>query len=508
MLVVPRFSLLRVKAILLVISAVMALGPTTMAWADVAGVIDAQILSLSDSQKTVLLNIGKRERVRSGDWLVLIKDTQDKDGLRYRLVARGRVLRSSPKRAMVMLYKVHAKDLLARGTYQVLAESCTMNGRRDLQNDRLKLIDGAATMPATVADKREGDLDTLAIRKDAYGKIQKNHEDGWQPTRDGVLIDGDAWVEKDERGKVRYAEALWRSPLEADFARGARMETFDKMVATHLMRINDPFYSYEKFYNFQKASLEGGPSGTVYEEFMEAESKRRDREVLMRRQLLSKGDGWSSDYSDEELGRMLESVGSLHEADRRASAQVLARSWLLGGSLGLNLLDNENRTDSANARKAKWNMEAQAEWFPAPRHETVRRLGLWFGGRYVEDGVSIGARNARYTESGLALGFNWHPWQFPTVVGQSIVFVGAGVRNGRASLELATGERGSYGVFAIPMLVGGVKHNFRSGWGLRLALSVEKLQLEQTATNSVGGELPGRTDLQDGRLSLGLTRFL
>jgi len=117
MLVVPRFSLLRVKAILLVISAVMALGPTTMAWADVAGVIDAQILSLSDSQKTVLLNIGKRERVRSGDWLVLIKDTQDKDGLRYRLVARGRVLRSSPKRAMVMLYKVHAKDLLARLGY-------------------------------------------------------------------------------------------------------------------------------------------------------------------------------------------------------------------------------------------------------------------------------------------------------------------------------------------------------------------------------------------------------
>lgn len=484
---------------------------TTMAMGDSgADVITTQILNISDSGKTLLLDVGINQQLKAGDWMILLQQTNDPRGPKLVPVVRGRVLRSSPKRAMVMSYKIYENHRPAKaGRYWLMSEGRSLNGRRNLENDRQKITDTSKSMPETVANKQSGDKDTLALRIDEYRVLRKNHELGESYAKDGALIDGDEWVTAGS-GNDRYARSMWRSPHAAEFARDKRMETFDKMVANYLWKVNEPDYTYEKFYadHHRAMGLSSVTTQTVYQKHLDQVAISKAKEARLHQEILVKGESWSSDYSDEELARVLESVGEIDEINRREQAVVVVHTWQLAGNLGVNILDNENRADASNSRKAKWNLEALAEWYPSPHHDVMRRLGITFGGRYVEDGVSVGDLNARVTETSFSVGGNWHFWQFPFAVEKNIPFVGAGIRTGIASLAIPSrGERGSYTVLGVPMVVGGVKYNFRSGWGLRLAASMEKLLMEQTSVNVRGGNLPQRTDLLDGRLSMGLTRF-
>ncbi len=478
------------------------------------GVVEARLLSKSSTGKTVLLNVGAWESVNTGDFAVLMRRVGPGDGKGMQVVpvAKGRVLKASRNRSVWMLYKVFdAAQLVLRDPYLVATESSTMSGRRDLESDRARLVDERAQMAATANSKQRGDRDHLAVKGADYRVLDEMHPLDERYEKDGTLHDLDAWVTVGSKGQEKYARALWRSPHEDEFARTQRLETFEKIVVNYLRRVNEPGFNYATFYA-SAPDGSGMPAKNTfrseYMAFLENREENRAQDAEFHREILKKGDSWSAQYSDEELARLMSRVGGLQERERREAALVVARSWQSSGSFGLNLLDNENRADAEGARKAKWNVELMGEWFPAPRHATAERLGIWGGVRYVEDGVSIGSLNAQATETSLALGAAWHPFRSPFTVGQNIPFVGVGVRSGVSRLQVAsTGEKGNYALFSAPALVAGVKYHFTSGWGLRVAGSVEKLLLEQTGTTRLDGDLPGRTEILDGRLSIGLTKF-
>lgn len=494
----------------------LTLFSSVAAFAREGGVVEARLLSKSGSSRTVLLNVGQLDQVRSGDFLVFIRKTRSPldDQDRLLSVAKGRVIQAGRNRSIVMLYRVEdLRQIVEKEKYIIAVESIMMAGRRSLHNDRLTLVDEKKLLPQDLEEKRKGNRDTLALRRDDYNVGKKNHELGETYAKDGTLHDVDEWVTVGRDNQQKYARALWRSPYQEDFALQKRLEGFDKLVANYLARVNDDDYNYDAFYAEQKRDgngvhQDGSASVDQYEEYMNQARNEQLREADLYREMLAKGQGWSDEYSDEELSNRLSRVGFVVEQERRQTALVVTRSWQLMGSLGLNLLDNENRADPANSRNLKWNVEVGGEFFPARKHPTFERLGLWGSLRYLQDGISVGDLNAQLDERSFGVGFNWHFMLPAWAVNRTIPFLGTGVRMGVATLKIpSTTQQANYSMLSVPMVVGGLKYNLRSGWGLRLALSMEKLLLDQTESNVANSELPARTDFLDGRLSFGVTKF-
>lgn len=480
------------------------------------GLAEARLLSKSSSGQSVLFNIGELDSVKVGDFGVIMRriSEQDKIAIRVIPVASARVIRVSKNRSLWFLFDIKdTTQLILRDSYIVTTETMSLNGRRTLENTRLTVIDNKEDLPGNLANKKEGDKDLLSLRKEDYELVKNTHKLGESWEKDGQLFDANEWVAVDKAGQQKYAKGLWRSPYEKDFAEQKRLETFHKIVVNYLTRVNDPTFNYGDFYFEQTKDYTGefrqaGVAQTKYQEFLEEEKRKVSKETELYQELLDKGQAWSADYSDEELSDLLNRVGIVYERDRRRTATVRTYNWQSFGSVSFNLLDNENRADSENARKAKLGIEVGAEWFPAARHDDLQKFSLWSSVRYVEDGVSIGNLNARSQEYSLSLGVTWHPFETPFSIDRNVPFIGVGFRTGVTNLSTpSTRDEANYYLLSFPVIVGGLKYSFRSGLGLRVAMSVEKLTLEQTEANREVSSLPTRQDILDGRVNFGLTKF-
>lgn len=492
---------------MLVVITSLWLAMVGVAHAQSGGVAEARLLSKSSSANTLLLNIGDLDDVKSGDHGILLRRVRAQDVMAIRVVpvARGRVVRSTRHRSIWFLYDVpDTSQLVLRDLYLVTTESMAMKGRRMLENTRLNVIDEKKNLPANLAAKQEGDKDLLAIRKAEYESVRRTHKLGESWAKDGQLHDVSEWVTVDKDGQQKYARSLWRSEYEKDFAVKKRLETFEKIVTTYLERINDPLFNYGDFYWEQ--TRRGTSNINVAQEFKENEQRQLNKQAQTYRKLLEKGQAWSEDYSDEELAGMMNEIGVVYEQDRRRTVATRFYNWQVLGSLGLNMLDNENRADAENATKVKWNMELGGEWFPAPRHESAQKFSVWSFARFVQDGVSVGQLNATSKEYSLGLGMTWHMLHSPFATAVNIPFLSLGVRTGVNKL-VTTGEQANYSMESFPTIAGGIKYNFRSGVGLRLAASFEKLILEQTESNQTVSTLPQKEEILEARLNLGVTKF-
>ncbi len=492
---------------MLVVITSLWLAMVGVAHAQSGGVAETRLLSKSSSGSTLLLNVGDLDNVKTGDHGIILRRIRAQDVMAIRIIpiAKGRVIRSTRHRSLWYLYDVpDTTQLILRDNYLVTTESMAMNGRRTLESSRLKVVDEKKNLPANLNSKQEGDKDLLAIRKEEYESVKRTHKLGESWAKDGQLHDVDEWVSVDKNGQQKYARGLWRSPYEKDFALRKRLETFEKIVSNYLERVNDPAFNYGDFYWEQLKR--GSSNQNIASEFKENEQRALSKEAQTYRKMLEKGQAWSEDYSDEELADMMNQIGVVYEQDRRRTVAIRSYDWQLVGSLGLNMLDNENRADSENSSKVKWNAEFGGEWFPAPRHETAQQFSLWSFARYVSDGVSVGQLNAQTLEYSLGLGMTWHFLHSPFASNTNIPFLSLGVRTGVVRLTSA-GEEANYSMESFPTIAGGIKYNFRSGIGLRLAASFEKLILEQTESNQTVSALPQKEEILEGRLSFGVTKF-
>jgi len=484
------------------------------AQARTGGVTEARLLSKSSSAQTILLNIGDLEQVKTGDYAVLMRRVRAQDVMAFRIIpiAKGRVVRTGRNRSIWFLYDIPDKSqLVLRDTYLITTESMSISGRRELENTRLNVVDEKQDLPSNFAAKNEGDKNLLALRKKEYTSVRETHKLGEAPEKDGVLYDASMYVTEGKNGEMKFPRALWRSPYEKDFAKQKRLETFEKIVSVYLERVNDPLFNYGDFYWRHFRSESGQLSAmrsyqNTYDQLLEEENKSLTKEAAQYRELLEKGQAWSAEYSDEELAAMMNKIGIVYEQDRRRTIATKLYNWQLMGSLGLNMLDNENRADQENASKAKWNFELGGEWFPVPRAESLQKFSLWSFVRYVRDGVSVGQLNAQSTEYSLAVGGTWHMLHSPFMFDRNIPFISVGFRTGVNRLA-TTGEEANYDMNSFPTIVAGIKYNFRSGMGLRVGVGFEKLQLEQTKSNNLNAVLPQREDIVEARLNLGLTKF-
>lgn len=461
---------------------------------------EGRLLNLSASRQTAVFNLGYHDGIREGDYAVIVKDIQspDKSGIRVTPVARARNIKLTSDSSVWVLYHTYdSKYLVKDESFNVISESNMLNGRREIEVGRVKIV---------VPKSKEGHK--LPKLSEKYQKVDILHDKEFKSDFDVELLDLEEW----EKVKgMRYRSALYRSPHKEEFRKRLRLETFEKLVAGYLKRVNDPNFSYERFYAQQMKDEYTGEFrretnfGTEYADFIHEQSQRSVAEAKLYRTILEKGESWSEDFSDEELTSVLRSVSHLQENDRRGIFSRAPTRYALTLEYGLPVNDPQTDGDPSYRSESRYSVALDLEATPFLRHKTLERFTIAGSVRSNNAAFAVDNFNADLIEWSVALGINWYPLYTPYATEAPVVFIGSYFRSGIARAEIpSANESGNYGILSYPGFNAGLRYIFKNDISLRIVASMETLNLERYKSSSEGSLLPTSTKVFDGRMNVGI----
>lgn len=491
----------------MLITLVLLVVMTAPSWA----LSGARLLGLSESGQTALFNLGSYDGAKEGDYAVIVKEIRSLTNRDLRLVpvAKARNIKISTNNSVWILYKFYDAELLVKGQqYLILSESTMLNGRRDPRFGRISVITDKDKVAFQTNQALSDDKDRLAKLKNQYPEIAELHGKEVEVDDDGELVDVEGWKKfKDSK----YRTALYKSPHAKDFQRELRLSTFEKMVTAYLKKVNEPDFNYDKFYDEQKKSEFNNEFRarsnftTEYESFLSFQAQKAVADAKLYRSILEKGGSWSEDFSDEELKKVLSEVSVLQEKDRRALVISNPNRYALYATYGMEFSDAQTEKDAGYRRDGRYSVEIEFEGIPVIKHETLERFTLDATFRSNKTAFEAENKNASLDEISLGAGINWYPLYAPYTVEAPVIFLGTYFRTGTASAEaVSVAEKSNYTLLVMPGFRGGMRYNFKNNVGIRLALSMETLQLDRYEQSKLGSVLPDQASLVEGKMNFSL----
>lgn len=471
---------------------------------------EARLLNLSRSGQTILFNLGIHDGVREGDYAVIVKEIRPIEGtrdLRIVPVAKARNIKINPDSSVWIVYKAYDAELLVKGQqFLILSESEMLRGRRDPRLGRITVVAPKKKTTEAVTNVMTDDRDRLGKLKDKYEVSEVTHEQTPLYTDEGTLIDVEEW--ENVKGS-KYRTALYKSPNRREYRRQLRLATFEKLVTGYLRKVNDPDFSYERFYDeqmkdeFTGVFRKNSNFDTEYRSFLREQSMAATEEAKLFRKILEQGGRWSEDFSDEELRQTLTTVSVLQEVDRREYVISKPRRHNVSLDYGFFLNDSQTKTDRQAETRGSY--ELGYEFIPFVKHPTLERFTLFGTGRYSQNAFETRDTNATTSEKSLSLGAKWYPLYSPYTVEAPVIFLGVHIRSGNVAMRSPTyGDRANYTLLSVGGLQAGLRYNLKNGIGLRIAGSVETLQLDRYQFDRFGSRLPDRTNLVEARTGVAL----
>ncbi len=470
---------------------------------------EARLLNLSKSGQTVLFNLGIHDGVREGDYAVIVKEIRELESRDLRIipVAKARNIKINPDSSVWIIYKAYDAELLVRGQeYLILSETEMLRGRRDPRLGRITVVGPKDKRKETITNVMTDDRDRLGKLKDKYEVSEVTHDQTPLYDDEGTLIDMEDW--KPVKGS-KYRTALYKSPNGREYQRQLRLATFEKLVTGYLRKVNDPDFSYDRFYDEQMKTefndhfRKNTNFETEYRSFLRDQSALATEESKLFRKILERGGTWSDDYSDEELRQTLTNVSVLQEIDRRQ--YVISKPRRHNVSFDYGFFLNNAQTKSDKQADSRTSLELGYEFIPFPKHKFLERFTLFGTGRYSENAFEASNSNALTNEKSLSVGAKWYPLYAPYTVEAPVIFLGMHIRSGDVAMRSPTyGDRANYTLLSVGGLQAGLRYNIRNGFGLRIAGSVETLQLERYQFDRYGSRLPDRTNLVEARTGIAL----
>lgn len=476
-------------------------------WAGSIWAVDytARLTQVSSSGKTLLIDRGFHEDIKTGDFgiLMAVERVERGKGMRpralYRPAAKIKAIKTYSDSSLWVAYKIfEPARLRANAEFLLLSENALLKGARPLEVKKKILVDRKEKIGQALKSELTGEERELIEKGDNWKVRAHLEKPSPYEEADATLVDLEVWEESAVAGEAR-AQGFYKGPSAQDFAQRLRVERFEKMAALFMKKRNDPNFTLQNLYEDK-----GGDKLVLNPK---SELRGRKREEL-RQILLAKGESWSDDYTDEELSELLYNVGAVVERERRQAAGAAFFDYQATLSAGLNLLDNENLNDQRNTESAKYDVEVLLDWFVFKKLPVLRPVVLEGSFRRAQDAFSSNGLNILGEEYSFAFGLTWHPFAPPNAMERNIFFAGLYFRYGWGSYSIpSAGENGVYQVYSFPGLKTGLKYNFQNGYGLRLSASFENILADRIERDVEGGSLPDRVGHLEGKLSVGLSRF-
>lgn len=464
----------------------------------------------SSSKRTIQINRGLLDKIRDQDLAFLIKSERLPAGkLVLRPIAKLKAIKLYPRSSLWVAVNIFEGQELNVGSRLIfVTQSKLLTGRRDLNITRKNVI-------LTEEQDEESVLagtEQLAKKEDQFTVLNNNHEveKHYDPQVDVKVIDIEKWDEILGDYK-KYRKGYYKSPYSKEFSSHFEVKKFEKMVVAYLNKYNDVNFSYEDYI----AQIEGkkpldisGSLGTFSDKQKAAKLRQiRDDEKFYKK-MSTQGDAWSQDYSDEELSEYLSRMSQSRERIRRDYLRASHYNYQTSLSLGLNLVNNENLSDSENSEQSKYSAEIGFEGYFFKKYEAVKYVTLEMSARTARDAYFAGDLNVLSKEYSIAFQINYYAFNEPDSVNIPIVYIGMLYRYGLARLtNNTTDEEGNYILQSLPGLRVGTKWNMENGYGFRMQGELENIIVNKIEKSDSEGVLPDKSNYINGRLSLGLTRF-
>lgn len=483
--------------LLLVVSSAMAIN-------------EARLIRQSKSRRTALFNLGIHDGIKEGDFAVIAKQirSQDVSDLKVVPVAKARNIKINTDSSVWVLYHIYNQELLVENDkFQILAESVLLNGRRVPETSRVKVVSPKQDTSDRAKDALTDDRDRLGKLKDKYPVAEVLHDREDRIDSDFELIDLEEWEKV--KGK-RYRTALYRSPNRQEFRRTYRLETFQRLVANYLRKVNEPGFNYDSFYDYQmrwefsnefrkRSSL-----NTEYENFIKDQTAQSNADAKLYRSLLEEGETWSEDFSDEELGTTLRSVSVLQEQERRDKAISRPLRYSISADYSRHGADTQNGKGNYR-REERFTFEVDLEFIPFIKHDRFERFTIFGGGRNNRNALEVSNLNANFNDYTFRIGSNWYPFKAPYLIETPLIFIGTFFRTGYGNIEVPEiSQKANYTVYSLPAFHAGVKYMFRSHFSARAIASIETLSLERYEANQYAAAMPQNRKLFESKIGVGL----
>ncbi|MCO4753184.1 MAG: hypothetical protein KC478_01815 [Bacteriovoracaceae bacterium] len=479
-----------------------------------------ELNQVSSSGKTVLVNKGYNDQIKTDDYGILLAKTRVENQATgqtysvYRPVAKLKAVRTLSNSSIWIAFKVFIPNELKKGAkLLLLSETALLTGRTDLKIENKTVVGKKAQIAKNLKETLIDDGDFLAKKAKEYedGDLLVDREKHFDS--DVTLVNLDIWEEGTLEGTSEY-QGFYESPHAEVFAQRHRVHTFEKMAAAFIKKNSREDITKATLYadqkrdpnvpEFQARSLRGSyHDRSAHESYLRKEEARE-----LRAELLEKGESWSDEYSDEELGQIVYKVGVVNEQDRVSSIGAKRFNYQVYGSFGLNLLNNENLSDRENTEPTRYDIEGAFEWFFTNKRDKPAKFSVELSARRSKDSFTTGDFNATSVEYSGAAHLNWYPFYSPNTIGKNIIYVGTLFRYGWARREIPSlGEKGDYQVMSFPGVRAGIKYNFANGYGVRATGAFENILSDRIIRTEDEGELPDRIGHLEGKLSIGLSRF-
>jgi hypothetical protein len=477
----------------------------------------AKVIQHSTSGKTIILDKGLNHFIKNKDFGVLLQKTFNKEDNRfyYKPVAKIKAVKVFNETSVWVAYKTFiSKAIYKDSSLLMLSESALLNGRKLLKVDRSKIITTKNNTTKQVADYLKESPDSLGTKDNLYSSNRELHDKEVILETDAKLVDIDQW--EDLAGNSRLSgKSIYKSAYNKEFSNQQRVQTFEKMVVAFLKKYNDPKFTLRKLYYGARTQGEDGGfnldgiQGTYFSRYLDSEKKIEEKEKKVFKDLLSRGESWSDEYSDEELSELVYNIGSIKERERRETIAAHKFNYQVYTNFGTNLVNNENLQDRDNTAQSKYDFEIGWEYFFLKDIESLNRLTIEVSGRRAVDAFSIGGGfNATSIEYSLAANINWYPFHLPNVLEENIIYFSAVFRTGLSLLSLTEdNENGNYQISSFPGFKAGIKYNFTNSFGVRASFGLEDITASRIAREFDDGNLPDQISYREGKLSFGISKF-
>jgi hypothetical protein len=483
-------------------------------------------LEKSTTGRTIVLNIGSLDGIKDKDEITILKNTPNvQSKYTTKLVAKAVAIKVLNNRSVWFCYKIFNRKLLKKNhKYILTSQEQLLRGRAAPSLKRRKIIAQNGKAKKSLKDYFKGFNEKKLVKKgDVYIKGKKISHSKGHTDADFELVDISEWTdgpaklfERMEAGLLKqrkfFPKDLYTSPYQSEFLLRRNLDTYEKMIVNYLVRVNDPNFNYDDFYYDQILDDENpyfkkNDRNSLYSEVKEDRRKEIQAKRKLYRKLLTKGADWSNEYSDEDLSRLIYEKGIMDEEDRRRVIIARKHTYQITGYFGFNMIDNENSTDPYNTVDFKYELGVAVEYYMAKRYPKMQFFTAEFAMRLNSDAYSIGDLNAVAQEYSALGALNWYPFLLPNTIEENLFYFGISMRYGISNLSIPEqSEEGVYSLTSLPGFRVGVKYNFRSGFGIRVLLSYEKLDLSRIERNIVN-DLPELVEADDLKLSIGASYY-
>jgi hypothetical protein len=490
-----------------------------------AAMQQVQIQTKSESGKTVKLDIGSLQGVKSGDFADLTLKSGTLDVPRYSLVGPGRVLKVFQNFSYWYFPQGESSDLKIGKTYHLLLRRKTLEGRSDVKIDYRV----SAYQNDNVKKMREKG-ERANFPKDL---IQEDNTFESEVYKDELISDADYRKVKNVRmNKKSGALIMDEDFMEVQFLRADTNVINRKKIvkeykdnlakAQHkqqIKKINKLKYGYDELY--YEVNNSNDPSKMRMSSQNYVSQKREEDKQLSRipRETLDMiekhGKGWSSDMDDTELKNYLLKTGVAREQARQKSVLTLQSGNEFTLYLGSNLTANYNTIDDSH----QFNGFTMAVGYDLHLVRVTDQLHSWsFDVKFERGSLSIGQEtvNSRITYGAFSGHLNYYFKNYPHSRNKFAWYIGAGLKRGNGDGTNANlNSDYKYEVSSVPSTQLGVKYRMaagrdyefssRFGFGFNARLMYENLSVK--TINEVQDDFQPNQTVSNMRLDIGLSIY-